>query len=78
MSLDDLLLAIIIIGIGLSGAYLKAEYQLHVRRENCGTPNRHRLLPDVQASRVRMEQNGLPRCMFRLPAHRCNRHFPAH
>jgi hypothetical protein len=31
MSLDDLLIAIIIAGMGLSGVYLKAEYALHVR-----------------------------------------------
>jgi hypothetical protein len=32
MSLDDLLIAIIIIGIGLSGAYLRAELLSHRRR----------------------------------------------
>lgn len=59
MSLDDLLIAIIIIGIGLSAAYLKAEYDAHVRRR---TAERRTgiVLPDVHASRVRMEQNGMP------------------
>jgi phage antirepressor YoqD-like protein len=33
MSLDDLLIAIIIIGIGLSGAYLRAELVLHQRSQ---------------------------------------------
>ena len=59
MSLDDLLIAIIIIGIGLSGAYLKAEYELQVRLR---TKERSTgiVLHAVHASRVRMEQNGMP------------------
>jgi len=59
MSLDDLLIAIIIIGIGLSGAYLKAEYDSHVRLK---TSERRTgiVLHDLHASRVRIEQNGMP------------------
>ena len=59
MSLDDLLLAIIIIGIGLSGAYLKAEYQLHVRLRTAERGTRV-VRHDLHASRVRIEQNGIP------------------
>ncbi len=58
MSLDDLLIAIIIIGIGLSAAYLKAEYDAHIRRRTA--ERRTGIVPDVHASRVRMEQNGMP------------------
>ena len=59
MHLDDLLFAIIIIGIGLSGVYLKAEYDLHVRRR---TAERRTgiVLRDLHSSRVRVEQNGIP------------------
>jgi hypothetical protein len=59
MSLDDVLVAIIIIGIVLSVTYLKAEYQLHVRikaaqRKTGGVP--HELRP----LRTRIERNGMP------------------
>jgi hypothetical protein len=59
MSLDGLLIAIIIIGIGLSGAYLKAEYELHVRLK---TAERRPgvALHDLPASRLRIERNGIP------------------
>lgn len=59
MSLDDLLIVIIIIGVGLSGAYLKAEYELHVRLRTAQRRTRL-VLHDLHASRVRIEQNGIP------------------
>ena len=54
MSLDDLLIVIIIIGVGLSGAYLKAEYELHVRLRTAQRRTRL-VLHDLHASRVRIE-----------------------
>jgi hypothetical protein len=59
MSLDDVLIAIIIIGIALSLTYLRAEYQLHVRikaaqRQTSGAPHEFRPL------RTRIERNGMP------------------
>ena len=59
MVLDDLLIAIIIIGIGVSGAYLKAEYESKVRLR---TAERRTsvVLHDLHTFRVRIEQNGIP------------------
>jgi hypothetical protein len=59
MSLDDLLIAIIIIGIGLSGGYLKAEYELHVRLRTAERKTGV-VLHDLHTCRVRIEQNGIP------------------
>jgi hypothetical protein len=59
MSSGDLLIAIIIIGVGLSVAYIRAEYQLHVRhktveRQTGGT------LHEPHSFRKRIERNGMP------------------
>jgi hypothetical protein len=68
MSLDDLLITIIIMGIGLSVAYLKAEYKLHVCRR---TAERRSgvVLNELPASSARIEQNGIPVhvCIARAP-----------
>ena len=58
MSLDDLLFVIIIIGIGLSAVYLKAEYQLHVRFKSAERRASF-VLHNLHNSRVRIKQNGL-------------------
>jgi hypothetical protein len=58
MSLDNLLIAIIIIGIGLSGAYIKAEYDSAVRLRKVERRKRI-VLHDLHASRVQIEQNGM-------------------
>jgi hypothetical protein len=56
MSLDDLLFAIIIAGIGLSGAYLRAELLLH-RNMTALQRTRELLQCDVHAKRVRLGSN---------------------
>jgi hypothetical protein len=59
MIVDDCLFATIIAGIGLSGAYFKAEYQLHVRLRTAARKTGV-VLHDLHTSRVRIEQNGIP------------------
>jgi hypothetical protein len=55
MSIDDFLLALIIGGIGLSGAYLRAEYVLHIAIK--ATQRRKALAsPASQWSAARSEQ----------------------
>jgi hypothetical protein len=59
MSLDDLLTAIIIAGVGLSGAYLRAELVLH-RRLTAALRRREVLQYKLHIERVRPEQNDVP------------------
>ena len=56
MILDDLLFAIILAGMGLSGAYLRAELVLH-RRMAALQRARELVQREVHAERVRIEPN---------------------
>jgi hypothetical protein len=59
MSLEDLLIAIIIAGAGLSGAYLRAELVLH-RRLTGALRRREVLQYKLHIKRVRPKQNDMP------------------
>ena len=59
VSIDDLLFAIILAGIGLSGAYLRAELILH-RRMAALQRARELVRREVHAKRVRLEHNKMP------------------
>ena len=59
MKLDDLLFAIILAGIGLSGAYLRAELALH-RRLKSAELRKELSLRALQIARLRPEQNHMP------------------
>ena len=56
VSIDDLFFAIILAGIGLSGAYLRAELVLH-RRTIAVQRAREFVQREVHAKRVRIEPN---------------------
>jgi hypothetical protein len=56
MSVDDLLIAIIIAGLGLSGAYLKAEY-LSWRRYNAAQRKQQASLRAWHINRLRRAEN---------------------
>jgi len=56
--MDDLLIAIIIAGIGLSGAYLRAELLLH-RRMTAIQRRRELAEFELHAMRVPLEQNDM-------------------
>jgi hypothetical protein len=58
MNFDNFLFAIIIAGIGLAGAYLKAEYTLHKRLKSAER-RKELVLHDLHVARVRLEQNGV-------------------
>jgi len=60
MSLDDLLMAIIIAGLGLSGAYLRAELLVH-RKFRAADRRAELALHEVRINRVRPEQHDMPR-----------------
>ena len=71
MNIDDLLIAIIIAGIGLSGAYLRAEVLLH-RRLTAAKRSRELVERELHNTRVRLEQKA-----FRVPARPdSNKRFP--
>ena len=55
MSSDDLLIALIIIGFGLSGAYFRAEY-LSWRRGQASERKRERSLRELHARRLSCEE----------------------
>jgi hypothetical protein len=58
--LDNLLIAIIIVGIGLSGAYLRAELLLH--RRTTALQSRTELMQlELRSKKVRPGQNDMPR-----------------
>jgi hypothetical protein len=57
--MDDLLITIIVAGIGLSGAYLRAELVLH-RRTTALQRARELVQREVRAKRVRLEHNKMP------------------
>jgi hypothetical protein len=59
VSIDDLLFAIILAGIALSGAYLRAELVLH-RRTTALQHARELVQREVQAKRVRLGPNKMP------------------
>jgi hypothetical protein len=59
MIVDDFLLAMIIAGLALAGAYLRAEYALHLRSKTAGR-TKERALYDLHAARVRLEWNEIP------------------
>lgn len=59
MSIDDLLIALIISGIGLSGAYLRADLALH-RRLTSVERTREVLQSELHVKRLRPEQNNMP------------------
>jgi hypothetical protein len=59
MIVDDFLLAMIIAGLALAGAYLRAEYALHLRSKTAER-TKERALHDLHAARVRLEQNEIP------------------
>jgi hypothetical protein len=59
MSFDDLLIALIIVGFGLSGAYFRAEY-LSWRRGQASARKRESSLRDLHASRLSGERNDPP------------------
>ena len=58
MTLEDLLFAIILAGIGLSGAYLRAELVLH-RRMTALQRTREIVQREVHAKRVHIEPNNM-------------------
>jgi hypothetical protein len=58
MSFDDLLFAIILAGLGLSGAYLRAELLLH-RRMTALQRTRELVQLEFHAKRVGLEQNNV-------------------
>ena len=75
MNLDDLLLAIIIAGIGLSVAYLRAELVLH--RRLTGTLHRREVLQyKLHIKRV-PEQNDMPRQSAAYPSPTQTNVYPA-
>jgi hypothetical protein len=57
--MDNLLIAIIIAGLGLSGAYLRAELLLH-RRLTALQRARELLQREVHAKRVQLGRNTMP------------------
>jgi hypothetical protein len=59
MSIDDLLIAIIMAGLGLSGAYLRAELVLH-RKTTALQRARELVQREVHAKRVRLGPNKVP------------------
>ena len=59
MSIDDLLFAIILAGIALSGAYLRAELVLH-RRATALRRARELVQREVHAKRVRLGPHKMP------------------
>jgi hypothetical protein len=59
MSFDDLLIAIIIAGFGLSGAYIRAEY-LSWRRYHAAERKRETSLRELHASRLSCEKTDPP------------------
>jgi hypothetical protein len=58
MTFDDLLFAIIIAGLGLSGAYLRAELLSH-RRLTAAQRKSELLHLELHTNRVRLEKNGV-------------------
>jgi hypothetical protein len=56
---DDFLIAMIILGLGVAIAYLKAEYELHLRSK-AAERRKELTLHDLHRSRVRFERNGIP------------------
>jgi hypothetical protein len=60
-NMDDLLIAIIIAGVGLSSAYLRAELLLH-RRYKAAERRREGVQRELLIARVHLEQNGMSRC----------------
>jgi hypothetical protein len=60
MNIDDLLIAIIIAGIGLSGAYLRAELLLH-RRVTAVQRRRELMQLALHTKIVRLGQNDMSR-----------------
>jgi hypothetical protein len=67
MSIDDLLFAIILAGIGLSGAHLRAELDLH-RRTTTVQRARELLQREVHAKRVHLEHNKMPQPVSSIQA----------
>jgi hypothetical protein len=67
MSIDDILIAIIMAGIGLSGAYLRAQLVLH-RRTTALQRARELVQREVHAKRVRLAQNARPRRPRTIPS----------
>jgi hypothetical protein len=59
VSIDDLVFAIIVAGIGLSGAYLRAELVLH-RRTTAVQRVRELVQREVHAKRARLGPNKMP------------------
>jgi hypothetical protein len=59
VSIDDLLFAIILAGIGLSGAYLRAELDLHHRTTSVQRA-RELVQREFHANRVHLGHNTLP------------------
>jgi hypothetical protein len=58
MNIDDLLIAIIIGGIGLSGAYLRAEYTFY-RRHKAVERRKQLSLRELHTNRLCHEENDL-------------------
>jgi hypothetical protein len=61
--MDDLLTAIILAGIALSGAYLRAELVSH-RRTTALQRARELVQREFHAKRVRLGPNKMPRSLF--------------
>jgi|HubBroStandDraft_2_1064218.scaffolds.fasta_scaffold90570_3 hypothetical protein len=75
MSLDDLLLVIIIAGIGLSGTYLRAELVLH--RRLTALERRRKVLQRELHKIVPPEQHDMPRQPRAYPSPTQTNVFPA-
>src|ERR1700690_4111113 len=67
VSIDYLLFAIILAGIGLSAVYLRAELLLH-RKLNVLRRSRELVQREFHAKRVGLRQTDLPRQPYRVPA----------
>jgi hypothetical protein len=65
--MDDLLITIIVAGIGLSGAYLRAELVLH-RRTTALQRARELAQREVHSKRVRLGPNKMPQPVTSIQA----------
>jgi hypothetical protein len=65
MTLDDLLITIIIAGIGLSGAYLRAQYALHISIK-AAERRREALQRELHITQVHLEQSDVSRPISNL------------
>ena len=75
MSLDDLLIAIIIAGMGLTVAYLRAEYVLH-RGSKAAEHKKLIVQRELHANRLRPKQMDVPVAAIRNHQHFLSKESP--